>query len=86
MNRTNSAFYLQLDAVGIHLVEEFSGATEWPNRDGRFDLSDFGRDSSLRVEGRRRSNSFLTSPAAASSQVNRAGSNYSPLFRLVPYA
>ena len=28
--------------VGIHIVDEFTGATEWPNRDGRFNLADSG--------------------------------------------
>ena len=30
--------------VGIHIVDAFTGATEWPNRDGRFNLANFGRD------------------------------------------
>ena len=36
INCLKSCIFLQLDAVGIHLVKGFSGATEWPNRDGRF--------------------------------------------------
>ena len=41
----------QFDVSGIHIVEEFGSATEWPNRDGRFDLSDFRKDTTLLVQG-----------------------------------
>ena len=40
--------------VGIHIVDEFTGATEWPNRDGCFNLADFGRDSYIKVQGRKK--------------------------------
>ena len=32
---------LQLEKSCIHLVEEFRGDTDWPNREGRFNLSRF---------------------------------------------
>ena len=46
----------QLDLTGIHIVEEFGYSTEWPNRDGRFDLSYFRSECTLKVEGNPRSN------------------------------
>ena len=42
-------FMLQLEKSSIHLVEEFSGDTEWPNREGLFDLSGFSHGSCFQV-------------------------------------
>ncbi|KAL9952759.1 hypothetical protein ACROYT_G040054 [Oculina patagonica] len=69
------------DVPGIHIVEEFGLATEWPNRDGRFDLTDFRKDTTLKVQGTpSRSNQHQ---GAASLRTPPASSNYSPLFSSV---
>ena len=62
-------------------MEEFGLATEWPNRDGHFDLSDSRKDTTLKVEGNRLNQaaaSLRTPPANASS-------SYSPLFRFASF-
>ncbi|CAB3995196.1 Hypothetical predicted protein [Paramuricea clavata] len=40
----------KLEIAEIHIVDEFSGAIEWPNRDGCFDLADFGHESYMKVQ------------------------------------
>lgn len=81
---------LQLELTGIHIVDEFSGNTEWPNKEGRFDLSDFRKESFLKVEGQRTGNASastlfgglhsLQSPSTSfASSPNFSG--YSPMFR-----
>lgn len=75
--------------MGIHIVDEFSGSTEWPNKDGRFDLSDFRRDSYMKVEGRKRSGTlsmpigglYSYQTSVPSSSTSAAG--YSSIFRFV---
>ena len=71
-------FTFQFDVSGIHIVEEFGSATEWPNRDGRFDLSDFRKDTTLKVQ-RNRSHQHQ----AAGLRTQPTSSNYSYLFRFV---
>ena len=80
---------LQLEKSSIHLVEEFRGDTEWPNREGRFDLSGFPDGSYFQVAGTyisgvlgfgRSSNPNLSSPSGRST--NRS---FSPMFRFDNY-
>ena len=42
---------LQLKKSSIHLMEDFRGDTEWPNREGRLDLSGFPDGSYFQVAG-----------------------------------
>ena len=70
----------QFDVTGIHIVEEFGSSTEWPNRDGRFDLADFRRECTLKVEGNLRS---IHAQAANPRPSPTSAASYSPLFRFV---
>ena len=70
----------QFDVTGIHIVEEFGSSTEWPNRDGRFDLADFRRECTLKVEGNLCS---IHVQAANPRPSPTSSASYSPLFRFV---
>ena len=68
------------------MVDKFSGSTEWPNRDGHFDLLEFRLESYLKVEGRKRGTLAspvlgLQSPSYPSTSGSTAG--YSSMFRFV---
>ena len=76
--------------AGIHIVEEFSGSTEWPNKDGRFDLSDFRRETYLKVEGNKMGSLAvagtlqpLGTPRPLGGLQSSATSSYLPMFRFV---
>ena len=75
-------------------MEEFGeGLAEWPNRDGRFDMSVFGKGSYLRVEGqekiahagataiKRPSESSVSSHLVPRNTSSGLDSTFSPLFR-----
>ena len=70
----------QFDVTGIYIVEEFGSSAERPNRDGRFDLADFRRECTLKVEGNLRS---IHAQAAGRRPSPTSVACYSPLFRFV---
>ena len=70
--------YVKVDKSTVHLVDEFNDYTEWPNRDGRFDLRSFPDGSYIKVEGSAGLASLSSSTPNPSSSQSR---NYSQLFR-----
>ena len=74
---------LQLDKSSIHLVEEFRGNTEWPNREGRFDLSAFSDRSCSKWRERARLTMYLAGPglSTCSSTSKSSSRTFSPIFR-----
>ncbi len=79
----------------MYLVEEFGeGLAEWPNREGRFDMSVFGRGSYLRVEGQANTTAATATKRSSASGISSFSSHlvprnitsgcdatFSPLFR-----
>ena len=78
-------FMLQLEQSSIHLVEEFRGNTEWPNREGSFDLSGFPDGSYFQVAGTNSSGVLAfgssSSPDQSSPSSRSTNHTFSPLFR-----
>ena len=69
----------------LHLVEEFRGDTEWPNREGRFDLSGFPEICYFQVAGMKSSGVLAFGRSSSPDQSSPSGSRstkrtFSPLF------
>lgn len=73
-----ASFYVKVDKSTVHLVDEFNDCTEWPNRDGRFDLRSFPDGSYIKVEGSAGQASLSSSTPNSTSSQSRS---YSQLFR-----
>ena len=62
-------------------MEEFGNLAEWPNRDGRFDLSAFARGSYLHVKGTKSRGFKGFVQPTANHGATPGNSGFSQLFR-----